>query len=216
MSKYVKDLMTTGVRDRLSGVNDALLVSVAGLSANKNFKLRRELRGKKINLLVVKNSLARRAVEGSSLAAGFEGLTGLTAVVWGEQDIVSLAKEIIRLTKDKQYAGIIGRGGVLDGVKISPAEVEQVSNWPTRGEQLSLVVGMILSPGARLSSQLISGGGALASQIKEHAEKLSGAEGAPAETPAEGAAAEAAPAEPVASSDAAPANPVPPSEAAPT
>ena len=47
----------------------------------------------------------------------------------------------------------------------------EVSKWPTRLEQLSLLMGQILSPGATLSSQLISAGGALASQIKQHGER---------------------------------------------
>jgi large subunit ribosomal protein L10 len=179
MSKYVKDLVTQDLRQRLQGVNDVLLVSVAGLDANRNYQLRRELRAKKINLLVVKNSLAKRATEGTVLAPGFEGLEGLTAIAWGGEDIVALAKEISRLSRDKQFARFESRGGVLEGSRISAAQAEQVSKWPTREEQLSLLVGQILGPGAQLASQLTSAGGALASQIKQRGEESQ------TETPAE-------------------------------
>jgi large subunit ribosomal protein L10 len=63
---------------------------------------------------------------------------------------------------------------VVDGSPLAAAGVAAVSKWPTRLEQLSLVSGQILSPGALLASQLTSLGGALASQIKQHGEKAEG------------------------------------------
>ena len=57
---------------RLEGVNDALLVNVIGLDANTSTRLRAELRGKNIQVLVVKNSLAARAVEARRWPAMFE------------------------------------------------------------------------------------------------------------------------------------------------
>ena len=61
MSKYVKDLITTNLRNRLNGVEDLLLVDVIGMKNENSVKLRQRLREKNIRLLVVKNSLARRA-----------------------------------------------------------------------------------------------------------------------------------------------------------
>ncbi len=58
--------------------------------------------------------------------------------------------------------------------RLAPEEVEKISKWPTREEQISLLVGQILSPGAKLASQLNSIGGAVASQIKQLAEKEDG------------------------------------------
>lgn len=188
MSKFVKNLITDELKNRLAGVENALLVSVAGMNANKNSRLRSELRGKNIKLLMIKNSLARRAAEGTPLAAAFEQMEGSLALVWGSEDVVSLAKEIVRLTEDKEFAPFEARGGVMDGGRLSAEQVKQVSKWPSRQEQLSILLGQILSPGANLVSQLTSVGGALASQIKEKAEGES-SEGAAA---SEGAAPETA------------------------
>lgn len=171
MSKYVKDLITEDLRNRLKGVNDLLLVSVAGLDAGKNYQLRKQLRGKNINLVVVKNSLARRAAEGTPLAPAFAEMEGSLAVCWGSSDIVSLAKEITKLADDKNFAPFANHGGVMDGTRLSPDNVKEVSKWPSREEQLSILVGQILSPGAKLASQLTSVGGALASQIKQQGEE---------------------------------------------
>jgi ribosomal protein L10 len=178
MSKYVKDLITDHIRDRLKNVHDALLVNMVGLDANTNTRLRSELRRKNIHVLVVKNSMAARATEGTSLAPLFADLGGTAAVCWGSEDIVSLAKEITQLARDDKLKPFEARGGVMDGERLTAPQVEQVSRWPSRTEQLSLLLGQILSPGANLVSQLGSVGGALASQIEQKAE---GGDEAPAE-----------------------------------
>jgi large subunit ribosomal protein L10 len=170
MSKFVKSLIMDDLRQRLGSVENALLVSVAGLNAIKNNKLRMALKDKNISLLVIKNSLARRATEGTPLAAAFEQMEGSLALAWGSEDIVSLAKEITRFTDDKQFEPFMARGGVMDGARLTAAQVKEVSKWPSREEQLSILSGQILSPGANLASQLTSAGGALASQIKQKGE----------------------------------------------
>ena len=120
---------------------------------------------------MVKNSLAARATEGTPLAPLFAGLGGTAALCWGSEDIVSLAKEITKLVKNDKYAPFAARGGVMDGETLSAPQVEQVSKWPSRTEQLSILMGQILSPGAMLASQLNSVGGALASQIEQKGEE---------------------------------------------
>jgi large subunit ribosomal protein L10 len=184
MSKYVKNLITDDLKQRFHGIQDALVVSVAGLDANKNYLLRKQLRGKQVNLLVVKNSMARRAAEGTPLAVAFEQAEGSLAVVWGGEDIVSLAKIVAQVADDKNFAPFEPRGGVMDGARLSATQVRDVSKWPSRQEQLSLLVGQILSPGAMLSSQLLAVGGALASQIKQIGEPKEGAAEAEAEAEA--------------------------------
>lgn len=180
MSKYVKELMTDTLKERLKGVNDAFLVSVAGMNAGPNHRLRMQLRAKKMHLMVIKNSLGRLAAKGTPLAAAFENIEGPAALVWGGEDVVALAKEITKFAEDKEFQPFVARGGVLDGQVLTAEEVKLVSKWPSREEQLSILAGQILSPGANLVSQLTSAGGALASQIKQQGEEDE-AESAPAE-----------------------------------
>jgi len=167
MSKYVKNLLTDHLRDQLRGVGDALVVNMVGMDAVSDNRLRKELRARNIKVIVVKNSLGQRATVGTPLAPAFEGLTGSAAVCWGSEDIVSLAKEITKLARDPRFTAFAPRGGVMDGERMTAAQVAQVSKWPSRAEQLSLLVGQILGPGAALASQLTSVGGALARQISQ-------------------------------------------------
>ena len=170
MSKYVKGLLSEDLKQRWQGVEHLLLVSITGIDANNNSALRKQLREKRIHLVMIKNSMARRAAEGTPLAAAFQSLEGSLAAVWGGEDIVALAKDIIRLSDDKQFAPFAPRGGVMDGAPLTAEQVRQVSKWPSRQEQLSILLGQIMSPGANLVSQLTSAGGALASQIHQKSE----------------------------------------------
>ena len=160
MSKYVKELVTDDIRKRLTDVNDALLVNMIGLEANHNYALRKELRAKKVNVLVVKTSLAAKAMVGTKLAGMFDGVGGSGAVCWGGEDIVSLAKIITEILKSEKFPKFEARGGVMDGEKIEADFIAEVAKWPSRTEQLSLLVGQIMGAGGRLSGQLISVGGA--------------------------------------------------------
>jgi len=178
MSKYVKNLISEHLRERLQGVHDALLVKMVGLSANANNRLRAELKQKNIDVMVVKNSLAARAVAGTPLAAMFEGVAGTAAICWGADDVVALAKEVTRLARDRRFEPFGPVGGVMDGEKLSPEQVERVSRWPGRQEQLAMLVGQILGPGRRLAAQLLGPGGKLASQVKELGEEKEEGEGA--------------------------------------
>lgn len=172
MSKYVKDLLTKDLVNRLDGVENCLLANVIGLDSNTTTALRKRLRDKEIHLMVVKNSLARRATAGAALAPAFEGLEGNAAVVWGAEDFVSLVKEITQLDKDKgEFEKFQTRGGVMDGEVLTPEKVAEISKWPTREEQLSMLVGQMLGPGGQLSAQLIGPGGQLASQVKQISEE---------------------------------------------
>jgi len=172
MSKYVKDLVTRDIKRRLEGVEDAVLVSTVGMDANTTNELRGELAEKNISIYVVKNSLARRATEGTSLAPAFEGANGPVAVCWGGDDFVSLVKEVVRLDKDAtKYEAFVANSGVMDGERLDSDGLQAVSKWPSRQEQLSLLVGQILGPGSSLSAALLGPGKMLNSQIKQIAEK---------------------------------------------
>src|SRR5690606_38860394 len=105
------------------------------------------LREKNINLLVVKNSLARRASEGTGLRPAFENPQGSTAIAWGGEDFVSLVKEIVQIEKSKPHPAFEATGGVLDGESLTAEKLKEISKWPNREEMLSILSGQILSPG---------------------------------------------------------------------
>jgi large subunit ribosomal protein L10 len=154
-----------------AGYVAAFLVSLTGINTNINNSLRAALAEKQINLMMVKNSMAQRALRDTPLATMFDGVIGSCAICWGARDVVGLAKEIVRLSKEKQYKEFKLVGGAMDGEALTAEQAAEVSKWPSREEQISLLVGQIVGVGATLSGQLIGPGAVLASQIKQLAEK---------------------------------------------
>lgn len=175
MSKYVKDLVTRDIAQRLDGVEDAVVVSTVGMDANTTVQLRDELASQDVQMMVVKNSLVRRATGESKLAAAFKDAKGPIAVCWGGSDFVSLVKTVVKLDKDEEkYGKFKAQGGAMDGEPLDAEGLKAVSKWPSREEQISLLVGQILSPGANLSGAMLGAGKLLASQVKEVMEKQEG------------------------------------------
>lgn len=179
MSKQMKSMLVDDLKGRLGGVGDLIVVSLGRLDAQKTTQLRQTLRKKKIQLQLVKNSLARMATSGTPLAPAFEKAEGMLAIAWGGEDVVDLAKELDRLAGVKDFEGFECRGGALDGARLEAGDVKKVAKWPTRTEQLSLLSGQISSLAATLSGQILSAGGGLAGQIASHVEALEKAGGEP-------------------------------------
>jgi large subunit ribosomal protein L10 len=170
MSKLVKDLVSNDVRRRLSGVQDAVLVNVVGMSSDVTYEFRKTLREKNIEMMVVKRTLAARATEGTQLRPAFEKAAGSVAVVWGCEDFVSLAKAMTQIDNSGKFAKLELKGGVMDGERVSAAKLKEISKWPSRREQISLLVGQIVGVGSHLSAQIKGPGAKLASQVKKKSE----------------------------------------------
>jgi len=177
MSKLVKDMMMRDLRSRLDNVGEVFLVSLGQIDAQKTTELRLALRKKNINLQLIRNNLARRALADTPLAPAFEAAAGMLAVCWGGDDIVDLAKELDRITGLPDYAGFECRGGAMDGGKLEPEDLKRVAKWPSRTEQLSILSGQLCSPGGALSGQLLGGGGSLAGQLASRVDDLEKAAG---------------------------------------
>jgi large subunit ribosomal protein L10 len=177
MSKAIKDMLVDDLKHRLQGVGDVIVVSLGQLDAQQTTTLRQTLRKKQIHLQLVKNSLARRATAGTPLAPAMENAAGMLALAWGGEDVVDLAKELDRISGDKQFEGFECRGGALDGGRLGADDVKRVAKWPTRGEQLSILSGQISSLASVLAGQILSAGGTLAGQLASRVEDLEKAEG---------------------------------------
>ena len=177
MSKAIKDMLVDDLKHRLREVGDVIVVSLGKLDAQKTTALRQSLRKKQIHLQLVKNSLARQATAGTPLEPAMENAAGMLALAWGGEDVVDLAKELDRISGDKQFEGFECRGGALDGGRLGADDVKRVAKWPTRGEQLSILSGQISSLASVLAGQILSAGGTLAGQIASRVEDLEKAEG---------------------------------------
>ena len=168
MSKVIKNHISNELTRELDGHGEVLVVDVSGLTGNEVNALRVELSAKNISLLTVKNSLARRACDGTSLEALGPVLEGPSTLVWGGEDIVALSREITKWAKEVGTLAI--KGGAVDGKTLDAAGVDQLSKSPGRPELLSIIAGLILSPGGNIAGALLGPGGTVAGQVKSKAE----------------------------------------------
>ncbi|MFI4859353.1 MAG: 50S ribosomal protein L10 [Phycisphaerales bacterium JB063] len=177
MSKPIKNLITKAYAKRFEGVTGAVLLDIRGVEANDNNTLRNELAAKHIKITVVKNSLARKAFEGTDL----EGLNGMiqgpSAMAFAVSDdisVVNVARELIDWAKKLEHLEF--RGAILDGIQFGPDEIKKLSDYPTKEEAQAKVVTMLLSPGRNLVGAIKSPAGNIAGILKTIQEKLEAGE----------------------------------------
>ncbi|MBL8851748.1 MAG: 50S ribosomal protein L10 [Planctomycetaceae bacterium] len=169
MSKPIKQMIIDDIRQKLGECRDVLGVNSSKLDAITDNRVRGTLRAKGIHLLQVKNTLARRALEEVGVKSMETVLAGPSTLVWGGEDIVSLSKEIAKWAKEIDKLEI--KGGAVEGQVVDAKGVVELSKSPGRLELISQIVGLALSPGARLAGALLGPGGTISGQLKAMADK---------------------------------------------
>ena len=171
MSKPVKNMLMRDYTSRLTGANDGMLISIRGMKAIDTTKLRHGLAKNKIKITVIRNSLAKKTFAGSGLEGLGKLLTGPSAVVYGGQSVVEIARAIVASLKD--FPTLELKGAVLDGTLFEGKKgVEELSKFPTKDEAIGQNVTLIVSPGKKLAAQIKGPGANVAGLIKAIEAKL--------------------------------------------
>lgn len=147
----------------------AFLVDYAGLTVPAVTELRRQIRGAGSRYVVVKNTLALRALSGSPLASLAEHFTGMTAVAYSETDIVALAK--VLHTFGKTNPKIRVKAALVDGRPAPAGSLETLATMPSRVELVARLLGLMQSPLRRLVTVLSAPQRGLAGTIAAVAKK---------------------------------------------
>ena len=179
MSKPVKDLITKELTQRLKDVDGVGVINPRGINANKNHGIRRRLHEKGLKMMVVKNTLAKRAVGDGKLKGFDKLLDGPSAVIYGKASISTLARLLLDEKKNDEKVEL--RGIFFDGeLYTGDKGVEQVSKLPTREEAIANILASVLGPGRKLAAALKGPGGKLGAVLKTIEDKAKEKEGAPA------------------------------------
>ena len=173
MSKPVKNLITDTYKKRFAELTGAVVVDIRGIEANDNNRMRTALAEKHIRVTVIKNSLARKAIEGTDLALLDEVINGPSTMVYTTDEdtsVVNIARELIDWAKQLENLGF--RGAVMEGIVFGPDEIKKLSEYPTREEAQGKVIQLLLSPAQNLVSAVTGPGKQLASIVKTIQDKL--------------------------------------------
>jgi large subunit ribosomal protein L10 len=147
-----KEVELQGLEAAFQGAQTAILVDYKGLNVPQVTELRRQLRANKSTYKVVKNTLARRAIRGTSFEALTVHFAGTTAVAYTEGDPVALAKTLTAFIKTAPSLSI--KAAVVQGRAVQPAEVNDLATLPGRPELLAKLLFVLQAPMVQIVSVL--------------------------------------------------------------
>jgi large subunit ribosomal protein L10 len=147
----------------------AIIGTFKGLTASKDFELRKTVRGAGGSYHVVKNKLAARAGEGSKIEDALKCLKGVSAVAYTSGDPVALAKALSAWVKDN--AEFTFKLGIVDGKVIDVRQIGELATMPGKEELFSKLLFLINSPAQRLATVINATGRDLAVVINQGVEK---------------------------------------------
>jgi large subunit ribosomal protein L10 len=169
MSKPIKNLTAASYRKRFSILEGAVLVDLRGVRSNQANGLRAALKQKSIRVTVVKNSLGKKALAGTKLEGLAKLLEGPSAMVYGADSVVAVARELIAATKDIEAVKF--KGAIMDGTVFGPDQIKELSKYPTKAEAQSQLLTLVFSPARKLAGQIVGPGRKVASLVKAIQEK---------------------------------------------
>lgn len=156
VSRAKKSTIVAGYEEAMASAEHAFVVGFKGISVAQVTELRRRIREKGGHYVVVKNTLARRAVEGKPLAQVKEHFAGPTAIVFSLTDPVALAKVLTEFAKESPVLQF--RAGVVEGRPIAANQVGDIAALPSREQLIAKLLYLLQSPIARFVRVLAAAG----------------------------------------------------------
>ena len=158
--KALKAATVEDITGRLRQASTAVLADYRGMTVAQMQELRRKLRAGGVEMLVVKNTLARRAASAAGLGVLEKELTGPVAMIFGKDDPSTPARllnEFVRANRKMVIKSAILQGRLLDA-----ETVVQLADLPPRAVLLSRLLGAMQAPLSNLASVLQAPVGQLA------------------------------------------------------
>lgn len=143
MNQTEKSVIIQEVLESMGRSQVAIASHYRGMTVAQMTRLRREIRDVGAELRVVKNTLTRRAIQGSQFEPLGKVLTGPTILAFSK-DPVAPAKILTEFAKKNPLLTV--QGGVLNGVFMSPADIVELSKLPSREVLLARLLGTMMNP----------------------------------------------------------------------
>ena len=128
------------------------LVDFKGLKVKEISALREKVKETSGSLRVVKNTLLRKAAEGTTLSGAEAWMEGPTALAWSQSDPIPLAKTLVTFAKENPHLKV--KGGVVEGKAVDAAAVEELSKLPGINEIRAQLLALLQAPATKLARVL--------------------------------------------------------------
>jgi len=152
VTKADKAVELADLEAAFKGSESAIVVDYKGLNVPQVTDLRRQLRTAKASYKVVKNTLAKRALKGTSFAPLEKHFKGTTAVAYTKTDPVALAKTLTTFMKGAPALSI--KAAVVQGRAVQPAEVTDLATLPGKPELYAKLLFVLQAPMVQVVSVL--------------------------------------------------------------
>jgi large subunit ribosomal protein L10 len=152
MKRPEKEQLVVELKEKLGGAKALYYTDFTGLNVKSMTELRRRLRKANVEYVVIKNTLALRAVNESGLVG--ERLRGPTGLVVAK-DPVAAAKVLADFAMENDKRPAV-KGGLFDGKAVDAAQVAKLANMPSREQMLSQLGGYMQAPMTQMVSAMNS------------------------------------------------------------
>lgn len=143
--KEKKQAVVDELSTKLGSAKAFYLADFAGLNVKRVTQLRARLRQEGVEYIVVKNTLAERALETLDYPDISEFLKGPTAVVISQTDPVAPAKVLSDFARENDNKPAV-RAGIVENRVVSGADIEKLAKLPSREQLLSELAGVMQAP----------------------------------------------------------------------
>ncbi len=143
MNKTEKTEMIEMLRESLQNASSVVVASSEGMNANEVADLRMALTKEGVTYKIIKNTLARLAVQGTDMEKLAEHFRGSTAIVFHPDDPAIGARILIDFQKDNKQEKLVIKAGFLSGSLLDETGVQTLSTMPTLDEARSMILRVI-------------------------------------------------------------------------
>lgn len=145
MAKKLNVLMRAEYRRIFEKIPSGVFVDFVGLKSDETYLLRKELHSKKIRMRVLKNSIAKLALEDLGVR-GIDKLFVGSVAICSDDDPVAVAKAIVEYRRKNRKTTLAIKGALLERNVLGPEEVLRLAELPGRSELRSIVLGTLAAP----------------------------------------------------------------------
>ncbi|MCL2011209.1 MAG: 50S ribosomal protein L10 [Cystobacterineae bacterium] len=171
MLKSEKEAMVQELAAKFAKAKSIVVAEFRKIDVATATQLRRKLREGGVEYRVIKNTLAKRAAQGTSVSAIADDFVGPIALAIGYEDLVAPAKILMEFLKDRDFLKI--KSGVVNGQRMNAAEINALSKLPGLPELRASLLGLLLQPATQLVRTLAEPGSRLARVLAQRLEKNS-------------------------------------------
>ncbi len=145
----IKQPIVDEIKANVEGAASAVLVDYRGLTVEQDTRLRKALREAGVTYKVYKNTLMKRAFEGTDFAQLGPHLDGPSAIAVSKTDATAPARVLAKFAKEAETLEI--KAGIVEGTYYDAKGIQAISSIPSREELLSKFLGSIQSPVANFA-----------------------------------------------------------------